>query len=102
MFPRTDDIGTMMRGFEKYLTAGVKMQQANEGWLREFLKELPLEKRLEGLSPEERLEGLSPQELLEGIRPYDILQALPPEFRQALPKKVEKTTLEPDIPARQG
>jgi hypothetical protein len=34
-----------------------------------LLKELPLKKRLEGLSPEQRLEGLSPEQLLEGLSP---------------------------------
>jgi hypothetical protein len=33
----------------------------------EMLKELPLEKRLEGLSPEERLAGLSPEDLRKAV-----------------------------------
>lgn len=42
------------------------MPDALEEFTREtidrFLRELPLKKRLEGLSPEQRLEGLSPEE----------------------------------------
>jgi hypothetical protein len=51
------------------------MPDALEEFTREtidrFLKDLPLKKRLEGLSPEQRLEGLSPEQRLEGLSPEE-------------------------------
>ncbi|MBY0528155.1 MAG: hypothetical protein K2R98_32465 [Gemmataceae bacterium] len=51
----------------------------------ELLKELPLSKRLEGLSPEERLGGLSPEERLGGLSPEERVTGLSPdEQRRAM------------------
>jgi len=63
----------LFRMFQKELHT---MRDALEEFTREtidrFLKELPLEKRLEGLSPEQRLQGLSPEERRAMLR---LLQA---------------------------
>ena len=56
--------------------------------VREGLKELTSEERLEGLPPEERLKGLPPEEILKGLPPKKRsvrfagrAQGLPPEER---------------------
>jgi hypothetical protein len=52
--------------FQRFNKEMHTMPDALEEFTREtidrFLRELPLRKRLEGLSPEQRLEGLSPEE----------------------------------------
>jgi hypothetical protein len=40
----------------------------------EILKELPAEKRLEGLSPEQRVQGLSPEQRVQGLSREELLK----------------------------
>jgi hypothetical protein len=106
-FPRTDDISTMlMRVFEKYLAEGVKMQQTNEEWLRDYirghLKDLSPQERVKDLSPEERVKDLSPEERVKGLSPNELLQAMQPEVLEALRKSLDKATHKPDESTRQG
>jgi hypothetical protein len=72
--PRSRETSTLLlQLFQRYRLEATLMPDALEQFaeetIRELLKELPAEKRLEGLSPEKRLEGLSPDELLAALTP---------------------------------
>ncbi len=52
--------------------------------LKELLKDVPPEQRLEGLSPEQRLKGLSLEQRLGGLSPEHALGGIIPEELDAL------------------
>jgi hypothetical protein len=58
-----DMSGIVNKLFDKYHLEGIAMPYTIEDFRREYLAELPPQKRLEGLSPEERLKGLSVDEI---------------------------------------
>lgn len=83
--PRTDRA-------ERFWSELVGTMEANmdvsklEGYqevLRRFVKTLPPNQRLEGLSPEERLAGLAPEQRVAGLAPEQRLAGLAPEQRVA-------------------
>ncbi len=47
--------------------------------LKTYLKKMPFEERLEGLSPQERLEGIPAQERVKGLSLQERLAGLSPE-----------------------
>jgi hypothetical protein len=62
------------------------------GWdelMQRFLKKLPLEERLEGLTPEERMAGLASEQLLPGL-PLDVLRGFSEEYLRSLPPEVQE------------
>jgi hypothetical protein len=69
--------------FRRYREEGRIMPDMLEQFAREtidmLLKELPVEKRLAGLSPKERVEGLSPKERVEGLSPKERVEGLSAE-----------------------
>ena len=78
--PRSREWSTLLLHFwDRYRKEGIAMPYTMEEFMKEsipnILKELPVEKRLEGLSPEERLEGLSPEERVKGLS-LEMLTAL--------------------------
>jgi hypothetical protein len=74
----------------KDLTPEERLEGLSPEERREALKSLPPEERLEGLSPEERLEGLSSEELLEALK------SLPPEELENCLKRLKKASSPPD------
>ncbi|HKI35025.1 MAG TPA: hypothetical protein VKA46_24425 [Gemmataceae bacterium] len=54
-----------------------------------LLKELPVEKRLEGLTPEQRVQGLPAEKRLEGLTPEQRVQGLSAETLRELLEKLE-------------
>jgi len=85
--PRTTEMTTLFYKLLKVSSEDPEMSEALKEYAREALKELlkdvPPEKRLEGLSPEKRLEGLSPEQRLEGLSAEQVIQALSPEELRA-------------------
>jgi len=49
--------------------------------LREVVRRIPIEWRLEGITPKDRLKGLSPEEIMNNFNPAEILKGLKPEER---------------------
>jgi hypothetical protein len=60
-----------------------KLQEYFRRRLDEIVRELPLEKRFEGLSPEELRKRLSTKERLEGLSPEERLEGLSPDQLRA-------------------
>ncbi len=92
--PRSEETSTLLlQLFKRYRLEATLMpdalQQMAEETIKELLKELPAEKRLEGLSAEKRLEGLPAEKRLEGLSPDELLAALPPETRAALAQRLK-------------
>ncbi len=99
--PHSEETSSLLlQLFNRYRLEVMTMPDLLEEFTREtiaeFLRELPVEKRLEGLSAEQllrqvpaekRLEGLSAEKRLEGLSPDDLLAALSPEVREALKQK---------------
>jgi len=65
--PRTTEMTTLFYDLLQMHSEDPAMSEALKEFAREvyqeMLKDMPLEKRLEGLSPKQRLEGLSQEEL---------------------------------------
>lgn len=81
----------ILKLFQRYREEALTMPDALEEFTREFidqfLRELPPEKRLEGLSVEDRLEGVSVDQLLA---------ALPPDKREALAQRLKANGSQPN------
>jgi len=60
------------------------LEQFDKELVTKILDDIPVDRRLQGLSPEERLRGLPPEERLRGLSPEELLRALPPEFLAGL------------------
>ena len=71
---------------------GMETQPDYRAMTVEWLKELPLEVRLEGIALEERLKGIAPEERLKGVEPADRLKGLTLEERIAdlAPEEIER------------
>lgn len=95
--------------WQRYQKEALTMPDLLEEFTREtidqILKELPdekrlegvsVEKRLEGLSAEKRLEGLSVEKRLEGVSVDELLAALPPQTREALARRLKANGSEPN------
>jgi hypothetical protein len=59
---------------------------------KNYLKTIPTEVRLEGLSPKDRIKGLSPEEVVQLFSPEEVLRQFSPEevLRQFSPEEIEK------------
>ena len=57
----------------------VRQLEGYEEILQKFVKSLPAEQRLAGMTPEQILAGLAPEQRLAGMTPEQILATLPPE-----------------------
>jgi hypothetical protein len=74
---RSEETTTLLvQFFQRYQQEGLAMPDILEELYRETMdrlaKELPIDKRLEGLTPEQRLQGLSTEEFLQGLSPERI------------------------------
>jgi hypothetical protein len=74
-----------------------KLKEFVRQTMDQIFKDMPLEKRLEGVSAEElckrltateRLEGLPAEERLKGLSAEEVAQALSPETLEALVRKL--------------
>jgi hypothetical protein len=64
------------------------LEQFAEETIKQLLKKLPAERRLEGLPAEERLKGVPAEERLKDLSVDQLLAALPPEKRKALAQRL--------------
>ena len=62
-------------------------RMSREEFEEKLLAQMPIERRLKGLTPEQRLEGLTPEQLAQLLTSDEVLSALPPEVRELLAKK---------------
>jgi hypothetical protein len=83
--PRTHELTTLFYDLFKRYSEDPDMSKELQEYARERIKELlkdvPPEERLEGLLAEERLKGLSPEERLKGLSPEE-LEAMEVLIRQ--------------------
>ncbi len=83
--PRTQDMTTLFYDLLNLYTEDSTMSEALKEYARKRIKELlrvvPVEERLEGITPEQRLEGITPEQRLEGITPEQRLEGITPEKR---------------------
>jgi hypothetical protein len=91
---RSQETSTLLlQLFQRYRLEATLMPDALEQFaeetIRELLKELPAEKRLEGLPAEKLLERLSPEKRLEGLSPDELLAALTPQARALLAQRLK-------------
>ena len=63
------------------VTMPYTMEEFREKFKDEFLKSLPDEKRMEGISHEKRMEGIPPEKLIGAVPPEKLIEAVPPEKR---------------------
>jgi hypothetical protein len=82
--PYSPEISTLLlQMINRYRLEGIPMpptlQELAQRTIDELLKDLPPEKRLEGLPAEELLKRLSPEKRLEGLSPEQRLAGLSPE-----------------------
>jgi hypothetical protein len=68
--PETSSLlfGLLIKHQEEAETMPDALEEFTRQTIDRILKEIPIKKRLEGLSPEERLKGLSPEEREELLR----------------------------------
>jgi len=83
----------LLQLYQRYQQEGQIMPDMLEEVAREtidrLLKELPVEKRLEGLTPEQRVQGLPAEKRLEGLTPEQRVQGLSAETLRELLEKLE-------------
>jgi hypothetical protein len=83
----------LLRLFQRYRQEGLTMPNELEEFAREtieqLLKELPVEKRLEGLTAEQVLKGFPVEKRLEGLSVEQILQGLSAAKRRQLAEKLK-------------
>ena len=101
--PRTTELTTLFYDLFKTYSEDPAMSKELQDYARErikeLLKDLPPEERLEGvpveelrkrLSAVERLEGLSAEERLEGLSPKERLEGLTPEELRAALEELQR------------
>jgi hypothetical protein len=79
--------------FKRYRLEGMTMpdllEQLKLDTWKELLESMPVEERLKGLSADDLRKHLSAEERLKGLSPDDLLAALPPEFLEALARRLK-------------
>ena len=104
---RSNETSTLLlQLFKRYSLEAALMpdllEQFAEDCIEELLNELPIERRLKGISPDERLRGISPDERLKGMSSderlrgmssEDLLAGLSPEVRAALTRRLKEDDL---------
>ncbi len=91
---RSEETSSLLgRLLGQYRKEGVSMPYTMEDFRRDYVKEhlkdLSPEERLEGLTPEELLARVPPEQRLEGLSSDELLAALSPEAREALRKRLQ-------------
>jgi hypothetical protein len=86
--PRTQDLTTLFYQLIKVYYEDPKMSKVLKDYARETIRELlkvvPAEERLEGISEKEMLARISPEKRLEGLSVEDVIKAFTPEQIEAM------------------
>jgi hypothetical protein len=103
--PRTQDLTTLFYQLIKVYYEDPKMSKALKDYARETIKELlkvvPAEERLEGIPMEKLLEKIPQQKRLEGMSAEEVVQALSPEQKKVLETLLRQPKTN-DLPEKQA